>query len=808
MFVIKKLKHAFLAQSIALALTCSGNALAAPQSIDIQAQDLTDALSVLGKQTGLQILYDVNLIKGEKSSAIKGVYEPSEVLKQLLDGKNVTFNISDDTITLVDKASLNNNGTLEKTTVTSGARFGDAPTETGGVKAEYQTTATKMAMPLKETPQAISVITRDSLDSRLVQDLSTAVELSAGVSTGSGAAGAPGMFGGYSWLSSGFSIRGRTAQIRTDGFENTGYSRDDDGVDMAAFERIEVVKGPAGFYGQGSLGGYINKVRKKPSEEFDAHISVQAGSYDTYRAEAGVTGSLNDDKTLRGRVDIAYSDAGSFTDKIKNNRVLFAPSIEGVINDKTRMLLQFIYQKNNYNAHPGTPTQVVDGKLVTFDEFSSRTELYGATGDKSTKELTSAALTINHELSDDWLLSLNLQADHQKRHHIDGNYTYVYGDYVYTGHYEDDAEGDDWSGELRLQGRFDAFNREHQVTFGIEANQRKWKRVDAYAYDYISTLEDYTGSISTYPFLSALEISGETPLDVTSKNKAVYAQVLLSLTDNTKLLIGSRYDTADDSLEYNGRTPVKSKDSELTSRLALIHTINDNVNAYAAYAESFTPTTRIDRNYNTLEPETGEGFEAGVKTEWFDSKLGVNMAIYRQDLNNRPIDDPTDRTNSFSVSSGVHRTDGVELEINGSPYQGWTISAAATWMDNEFIEEGDDYYGFSADTSVENKFSLHTNYEIQQGKLKGLSLGTTIISVGDQSYIYTDYLDGAISKQASIAGYHRLDFNFSYNEIENWDVSLLVRNVTDEYYIDNGNIYATFFGAPRSVLLEATYNFD
>jgi iron complex outermembrane receptor protein len=489
--------------------------------------------------------------------------------------------------------------------------------------------------------------------------------------------------------------------------------------------------------------------------------------------------------------------------------VLLAPSVEAVINDKTRLLLQFLYQKDSYDTNLSVPTYIVGDKIEVPEQFSSQTELYGTIGDKSTKELSSTALTINHELSGDWIATLKLQADKKKRKYIAGNFAYQYYGYIYTAHDKDNANGDDWAGELRLQGHFDAFNREHQVTAGVEINERKWERVSGFSYEYIATLEDYTGNIADYPYVSASEISDGSPLKYRTKNKAFYAQVLLSLTDNTKLLMGSRYDIADDSLEYWVTESRKQKNNALTSRVALIHTVNDNINAYAAYSESFVPTISLDSSYNILDPETGEGYEAGLKTEWFDKNLGVNVAVYRQDLNNRPIDDPSDSTGTFSVSSGLHRTDGVELEINGSPYLGWTISAAAAWMDNEFIEEGDDYYGLSIGPSVDQQFSLHTNYEIQQGGFKGLSLGATFISVGDRNHINPDWAsDSGKSEQVYLDGYNRLDVNFSYNVTSNWDVNLLVRNVTDEKYLDTGDLYGVYYGAPRSVLLEATYNFD
>lgn len=62
-----------------------------------------------------------------------------------------------------------------------------------------------------------------------------------------------------------------------------------------------------------------------------------------------------------------------------------------------------------------------------------------------------------------------------------------------------------------------------------------------------------------------------------------------------------------------------------------------------------------------------------------------------------------------------------------------------------------------------------------------------------------------------VAGYERVDLHGSYKGFPGWDLSLVVRNVTDEKYIERPNsafLYGHFYGAPRSVLLRADYSFD
>lgn len=89
----------------------------------------------------------------------------------------------------------------------------------------------------------------------------------------------------------------------------------------------------------------------------------------------------------------------------------------------------------------------------------------------------------------------------------------------------------------------------------------------------------------------------------------------------------------------------------------------------------------LSRN-GILDPETGAGFELGLKGEWFDGQLGATAAVFQQELDNRPIPDPGNGpSDSFSVSGGLERTDGIELEIAGTPLPGWTVGAASAWLD-------------------------------------------------------------------------------------------------------------------------------
>ena len=87
-------------------------------------------------------------------------------------------------------------------------------------------------------------------------------------------------------------------------------------VDMAAYDRIEVIKGATGLMtGSGDPSATVNLVRKKPTHDFKASITASAGSWDNYRTEGDISGSLNDSGSVRGRLVGAYQDRKSYLDQ-------------------------------------------------------------------------------------------------------------------------------------------------------------------------------------------------------------------------------------------------------------------------------------------------------------------------------------------------------------------------------------------------------------------------------------------------------------------------------------------------------------
>lgn len=668
-----------------------------------------------------------------------------------------------------------------------------------GLKAESQTTSSKLDLTLRETPQSVSVITQESLRARQVVDFGQALELSAGVNQFSG----PGPFAGQAGF--GFNettIRGIEIDplhdVREDGFINTTYYAM---PDMALYDRLEVIKGPNSVvYGRGSAGGLINRIRKKPLVDPKAEVAVSAGSFEKYRLDADVTGPLTSSENLRGRLVAAYEDSGSFVQGLELDRTVLAPSLEIQATSSTRVLLEGLYQRDNFIPNTGVPlVEHENGRFAPPNV--PRTEYIGVpTAKKNEWSIYTASAQVEHSFADNWLATLRLNKNKTNTPIKVDRYAYGFSD-GYTALIRNDfsIDRDIWGGELRLSRDFDIAGKPVKLAFGYEQNDNDYHRRGAYA--YLGDVNIYEGNFAD---LADAPVSPGFEYTTNNKSKGYYVQAQVRPISRLAVLVGLRHDKSDS--EYyaiTGDSLSQKSASDTTGRIGITYDLSDQVSVYGLYAQSFSPVIfDVDQAGNILEPETGEILEAGIKTEWLDGRLGVNAAVYRIERDNIPVSAevaPGDAP--YSISSSLQRSDGAEIEINGEPLRGWKISGAFNWLDSQFRDPLDPFFGIKPGGTADWQVGLFSSYEFQSGALRGFGFGATLFAIDDRGV--STFVPGTLD------GYERLDLNFFYKGLPSWDIALSVRNALDGRYIegaDRTNAYA-MFGSPTAFLLSVAHRF-
>lgn len=266
----------------------------------IPAGQLNQQLSQFAAQSGVYLAGDASLATGS-GTALTGNYGVEEGFGILLagsglqavrqpNGSYVLEKISSDDEMLV-LASVNQNG------VTEGS---------GSYTSRSMNTATALNLSPRETPQSVSVMTRQRMNDQSITSLDEAM----GQSTGVNVVNQNGFQVKYE--SRGFvmdNIKEDGVNASTQNSVMNAFQASSESPDMAIYDRVEILRGASGLtQGSGEPGGTVNLVRKKPTYQFQGYSSVSAGSWDNYRGEMDISGPLNDDATLRGRVVGVYQN--------------------------------------------------------------------------------------------------------------------------------------------------------------------------------------------------------------------------------------------------------------------------------------------------------------------------------------------------------------------------------------------------------------------------------------------------------------------------------------------------------------------
>lgn len=304
----------------------------------LPAQPLGDALTALAIQSGRQIAYEEEQVKGKRSVAVSGQMTVRQALDGVLAGSGLQVSSNGAVITVYDAKSADAEKTLPAIVVSNN----DATEDTGSYTTHTLGTATKLALSMRETPQSTTVITRQRMDDQAMVDINDAVRNIPGLSiTGSGGVGR------HSFMSRGFSID----NIMEDGTSRVWETYiPGTQSNLLMYDRIEVVRGATGLMqGAGNPAAAINMVRKRPGKEFKGAVAVSAGSWQDYGASVDLGRALNASGSVRGRVVASRQDAKSFRDVEKQNHTLFYGIVEADLGPGTLLTLGTSYQNDHIN---------------------------------------------------------------------------------------------------------------------------------------------------------------------------------------------------------------------------------------------------------------------------------------------------------------------------------------------------------------------------------------------------------------------------------------------------------------------------
>lgn len=546
----------------------------------------------------------------------------------------------------------------------------------GGAYYATDVSGTKTPFALRELPQAVRIMSRQSLDDLGAVRMDDALDYVGGVSRQNS-------FGG---LWDNVAIRGLAGDINNgmallhNGFPaNRGFNAS---RDSANIERLEFLKGAAAsLYGASEPGGTINVVSKSPLWRRAHAAELYAGSGDFQRAAFDSTGPLGD--TLAYRINAAAERRGGFRDHVRSRRALLAPALIWKLGAATSFDYKGEFLRNEAPLDRGVVA--VDGSLGAVP----RERFLGEPADGDVKAGNdSHQLVLDHALSDAWSARLGLaykegklvgfSTEAQPALQADGRTLRRQRRYR-------DFRSDDLTAQAELTGGLNTGAISHQLLMGIEAVRFNLDQLmlrvnpSATAPYAVDVLAPVYGQAQPQPLPN-------TDTHEEQRNASLYVQDAISIGDKWRVLAGVRHDRNDQELR-NQRSGVTTtqRPGASTPRLAVSYLPNAHWTLFANAGKSFRPNNGVDALAAPFSPERGEALELGAKWENQAHTLGATFALYQIVKQNVLTSDPSNP--GFSIAAGKVRSRGMDLDLSGQLSRAWRINASLSYIDAEVLRD-------------------------------------------------------------------------------------------------------------------------
>jgi len=782
-------------------------------TFNIPAGPLEGALNRFGKETGILLSFSPETTSGLRSPGLRGTFNVQEGLATVLSGTGVQALPQPNGNILLRRQPVTS--TPEMTSATStlsevrvvGSRIADGTTEGTGsyTAAGPSSMSAGLGLTLRETPQSLTVVTRQKLDDFNLNTLTDVIDQT------------PGVFAHKQGSVVEFFSRGEQVQnFQVNGLRQTnGSGQSPQGLyvndDMATIDRVEVLKGSAGLLqGDGNPSATINLIRKKPTREFQAYVAAGAGSWNAYRTEADVSGPLNESGSVRGRVVAAYSDTDTYRLDEKSKGGLVFGTLDVDLDRDTLLNIEVDYRKRQQYGTPGSYSFQRYGMWGEVHESPSRSWNAAAPWAGGNLYSLSTHARLEHRFANDWVATLRVGVD--SRREPESWYGYAGSSTYYSQGTSNNVLEETKNLAVDVKGPFDLLGRRHELVAGYN-----WTRANSaydlfYAGDFIGTAEyqnylattDYAVDGNRYmPQADRSYLSYFSGLRTRSTQSGAYVAARFSLTDDLTLLTGARvsaYKSRTDNLNASRMLDNQTgfdESSVITPYAGLVYDLNRNLSLYGSYTSVFQPVTLQDEKGQTLDPKEGVTYEIGTKGEFFDGRLNASIAQFwkrwekASELSGglTPLGTPAYRNIDNVMEHGY------ELELSGELARGWQAQGSYVMNNSEI----------NASRLPKQQFKLSTSYDFS-GDLRGLTIGA---AARWQSHTQTRTESPNIAQSS----YWVFDIMSRYRVNKHWSASVNVNNLLDRKYLYVYNWAPAYlgqyqsWGAPRSVNLTVRYQF-
>lgn len=701
--------------------------------------------------------------------------------------------------------------------------------QNGSYTIHETSASTGLPLSLRETPQTVTVISRQLMDDQQINTLDDVMNTTPGVTSYSN------------------DNAGRTT-YRARGFDITNYKIDGMQVDgttsfggmgasmnMDLYENVQIVRGANGLLGgTGDPSATIYLQRKTPHKEFSVNGLLRLGNWNEHRVMADVNTPLDHAGKIRSRYVFTWDDTDTFRQREHVNRLGALANYSVDLSSQDLLNFGFQYERTKTNgASWGTnvPIWYADGTRTNLPRsFNPAANWSTAIRDQYT-----AFLNYDHNLTHGWHLKVGYMRTQGSSYNNLGdakvnNAAKSVGGYA--GFFNQDGTGAYLNAlhaeyadardnaDVHIGGPVHAFGHEHQLVFGFNGyndvlttysfskalGNCSLEGVTPYnACQYrasglpITNWRTWNGS---YPELQAHRTHAR-EVDVT-RNYGAYASGRFVLAKGLSLILGGRISTYEAytgtynlANQYSGSTGAGRVNAKITPYAGLVYDFTRNLSVYGSYTNVFTPQSTLrDANNKPLSPVMGKSYETGIKGSFFGQRLNTTLAFYLNRQNNvAQATGETNVTTGESVYESVNgvKTEGIDFEANGQILPGWNVLFGYSYLNET---------GLSYRRDPRHVVRFTTSYTFP-GAWKNLTIGGGISTQSSTEWatnpgrplgngLYDD-------SNLHVSGYTLVNLMARYRLFKWLDIAGNITNLTDKTYVRQAGFYdGMIYGQPRS----------
>lgn len=556
-------------------------------------------------------------------------------------------------------------------------------------------------------------------------------------------------------------------------------------IESLDLERIEVLRGPQGtLYGRNSSAGALKIISRVPDEMFRFKNEAGVGRWNEIYDKFVVSGALTDDEKLRGGItgmirdrdggrqynatqdkDVGeesykgfqtdlYYEGDTFTARWKNYFTDY--DSDGIY----ASALNPFEMDNKFDEIPFTSGKI-DTVLSPYESYTQDKQ-YGSSlhlSTQLTQDIELLSITSWSKLTNDWATGFS------------GGVAYsalaidIPG-YVELFKRESVSDQSSFSQELQLQGN--AFDDMVSYIFGLYYF-KEWGN------QYIESEIFFAPSTINF--------------DISTKSYAVFTQANIKISDDLDLIVGGRYTEDKKHLDaLVGTDPVSRDDTfnKFTPKLALNYQATDDLLLYTSYTEGFKAggynglASTAQAVNSPFDMQEMAAYEVGVKSEWWNNRLRVNLSGFFNDYTNLQ-QQSLDNNGAFITENYDAEHKGIEIEVSARLTSDISVWANGVSQDSGYTGSsatGGNATGAFLDNKMTNVFDYQYALGIDYVKDIGpgtLSLGTNL-NRRDEFYSTADNFE-----IGHVAAVTLIDAYASYS-VDRWKVSLSGKNLTNEKF--------------------------